>query len=299
MKIACFRRSSRRGGIGTWPILVIGFTSFLSAVVIAQPATSTVDVIVFGDPASETQHSAVAELSESAKGALEEPSRRLLPPAETGWEGGKVAFKLKVDPEKPNYFTAKFWGSESSPSRLMLHCEGKQIGYRHLGDIDILDFGSENEGGGYPGRFYYNTSPLPLELTRGKREVQFEIRANGPIWGYGQTFDKYQKPMTQASRGIYRAATHTDGFYAPAADEKQGAAPRATIRTAPGPEVLDEAKKRVNGALTGMLKSGRPLNQMEVQFLARAYFVKWTVAHEKQAAVDQVVRGVDELYKRW
>lgn len=58
------------------------------------------------------------------------------------------------------------------------------------------------------------------------------------------TFDKYQKPMTEPSRGIYRAYTHTEGCFVPPANEKQGAAPmNITARQTPGPEVLDQIKR--------------------------------------------------------
>ena len=75
--------------------------------------------------------------------------------------------RLRLIRISTNYFTAKFFGGEVNPNRLILFCEGKQVGYRHLGDIGILDFGSEREPG-FKGRFYYIATPLPRELTRGK-----------------------------------------------------------------------------------------------------------------------------------
>jgi len=37
----------------------------------------------------------------------------------------------------------RLWGSDSTRNDLILFCEGKQVGYRHLGDIDLLDIGGE------------------------------------------------------------------------------------------------------------------------------------------------------------
>ena len=258
---------------------------------------SGVDMIVFGSPASEQTHGLSTERSETTVGALGEAGRRLLPLAAHGWEGGKASFKMKVDPERQNYFTARFSGDEVNENYLILFCEGKQLGYRHLGDIDVLAL--PDEAPRYNGRFYYVTTPLPLTMTQGRKEVSLEIRAIGKIWGYGQTFAEYQNPMIHPSRVIYRLYTHTDGAFTPSTDEKQGQTPEATKRTVPGAEVITQVKEKVNETLDGLLKATKPLNQMQVQFLAKAYFVSWTHAFQSPKAVAQVVDGVDELYKRW
>jgi hypothetical protein len=256
-----------------------------------------VDMLVFGSADSEQAHSLKTDHSEITKGALDEPARKLLPGGGEPWEGGRASLTMKVDPQKQTYLTARFWGDELDKNLLLLFCEGKQVGYRHLGDIDILALPDEEPR--YNGRFYYVTTPLPPAMTKGKSEVHLEIRATGPIWGYGNNFDQYQKPMTTPERNMYRLYTHTDGCFVPPVDEKQGDAPLAVKRTEPGAELLDKVKDRVNGTLARMLKSAKPLNQMEVQFLAKAYFVKWTVAHDQKAVIEQVIKGVDQLYKRW
>src|SRR5438132_220142 len=210
----------------------------------SQLPSSGLDMIALGSAESEQTHNLKAESSEIIKGFLDEPARRLLPLEPQSWEGGRLTFKMKVDPDKQNYLSARFSGDEVNEDYLILFCEGKQVGYRHLGDIDVLALPDEEPR--YNGRFYYVTTPLPLSMTKGKIEVQLEVRSTGPIWGYGGTWDKYQKPMTKPSRGIYRLYTHTDGCFTPREDEKQGQAPEATKRTAPGPEVMDQLKERVN-----------------------------------------------------
>jgi hypothetical protein len=269
-----------------------------SLLALPRPPTAAdiLDTLTFGNPASEQAHSFSDERSEVvASGGLGEPARRLLPPAAAGWSGGRMAFTLAIDPGKPVYATVRFWGSDVTENRLFLFADGKQLGYRHLGDYDILDVGAPQPA--CPGRFYYVTSPLPPALTKGKRDLRFEIRSTGRIWGYGSSFEQYQKEMTRPTRGIYRIYTHMDGCFDPPADEKQGAAPAAPpVRAAPGPEVLDQLRDRVRREVKGLLDSRRPLNQMQMHLLARASLVEWTPASASPKAVDQVVVGIDALY---
>ena len=276
-------------------LLTAAFAGWVAAA--ANPPTELQDRLVLGNDTSEKAHQFQAGRSETATGLLGETGRRLLPLEPQSWEGGRISFLMKVDPKLQNYCTVRCSGDEINANYLILFCEGKQIGYRHLGDIDVLAL--PDEAPRYNGRFYYVTTPLPLALTSGKSEIHLEIRSTGPIWGYGGNWDQYQKQMTKPSRVIYSLATHTDGFFAPPADERQGQEPQAGKRTQPGPEVLAKAQERVNGTLAGFLKSKRPLNQMQVQFLAHAYFVAGTPAHQSSKVVEQVVAGVDELYRRF
>ena len=274
--------------------------------VVAVARAQTLDMLTFGDTASETAHGlstgwgpvarkSLTPPSDVVVGGLGESARRLLPPATNHWEGGRMAFTLKVDPDRLNYATIRLWGSDKTVNQLILFCEGKQIGYRHLGDIDLLDIGSGEPA--FNGRFFYNTTPLPVELTRGRTNLNFEIRSLGQTWGYGQTFDKYQKPMTEPTRGIYRLYTHTDGFFAPPADEKQGDAPKnPPVRKEPGPGVLDQVKQRVNGEIAARLDAKRPISQMQMQLLANAYDVEWTRAHQNPQAIEQIVKALDALF---
>lgn len=105
----------------------------LAALPAAEASPFPLDALTFGDAASERRHQLVGAGSDIVSGGLGEPARRLLPPATPGWEGGRVAFTLQVDPVKLNYCTVRFWGSEASQNRLLLFCEGKQIGYGILG----------------------------------------------------------------------------------------------------------------------------------------------------------------------
>lgn len=264
----------------------------------SSQASGVVDFIHFGDVVSEQSHDFSGSHSEVIQGGLGDPARRLLPAADGGWDGGRVAFKLRVDPEKQNYATIRLWGSDATEDQLTLFCDGKQVGYRHLGDIDLLDIGGGEAP--FPGRFVYNTTPLPLAMTRGKTNLDFEIRSSGPTWGYASTFAKFQKPMTTPTRGIYKLYIHTDEFFAPPSDEKQGDASKAPpVRTAPGLEVMERLKAHVNSEVTSELNSAKPINEMQMEFLARAYFVKWTPAFHNPLVVTQVVTGMDALFAAW
>lgn len=260
---------------------------------------SLLDTVVFGNDASETAHDLQAEHSDFASGGLGESSRRLLPGGAEPWQGGTLRFTVRVDPEKQNYFTLRMWGGDVSHNQLTLHVDGKQVGYRHLGDIEALDLGTDAPC--YPGRFYYRTTPLPIHLTRGRATLPCEIRATGPIWGYGNTFDRYQKPITEPSRGIYRAYTHTDACFTPPADEKQGEFPEnASIRAQPGPEVIEAVRTRVNGQIDGLLKDpNRPCNQMQTLFLAKAWHTKWTHAAGRKETITKIRSSLDALYRAY
>src|SRR5262245_14348118 len=125
----------------------------------AALAAGVSDSVRFGDEASEAAHGLKAERSAVIKGGLDEPARQLLPLEPAGDYGGRVAFRLKVDPKRPNYITVKFWGSDAGEDRgrLLMFVEGKQLGLRHLGDVDILDILANEPR--FPGRFVYKTLP--------------------------------------------------------------------------------------------------------------------------------------------
>ena len=111
-----------------------------------------------GSETSEQQHKFEAEHSESYTGALDQTARRFLPGGAYPWEGGKAVFTMKVNPKEQNYFTVRLWGSETgNQNHLLLNCNGKQLGYFHLGDIEIMDSASERPA--FPGRFHARCLP--------------------------------------------------------------------------------------------------------------------------------------------
>ena len=262
-------------------------------------AADVLDTLSFGNDSSESQHELTAILSDFKVGGLGEPARHLLPGGELAWQGGVLKFSVRVDPTRQNYFTLRLWGEDVNHNQMTLHVEGKQVGYRHLGDIEALEIGADAPA--YPGRFIYRTCPMPLDLTTGKDRVTCEIRATGPIWGYGNSFQEYQKPMTDPTRGLYRAYTHTDGCFTPPVDEKQGVYPEnAPVRSTPGAEVLEVVSNRVNGEIDGLLKDPtRPCSQMQTLFLAKAWRTKWTHAAGQPATLVKILTSLDALYRAY
>lgn len=275
--------------------------AFVSLLVLAclSARAELVDKIQLGAPESESTHHLVASDGGTSKGGLDQPERTLLPLKPATWKGGKLSFKMKVNPDVQNYVTVKFWGNDVTRNRLVTYVEGKQLGWFHLGDVECLDSGNDDGTPGFNDRFFYRTSPLPFALTTGKSEVSLEIRSMGPIWGYGGTWEAYQKTMVEPSRGIYAVYTHTDGCFTPPADEPQGTAPNKGVRTTPGEEVLEQVKERENGEIDSELKSKGPLGELQMQFLANAYWVKWSHGYQNAAVVKTVAEGLDDLYSKW
>jgi hypothetical protein len=262
---------------------------------LAGQSSSIVDTVVFGDARSENRHGFTDSHSTLIHAGLGEPARILSPLSAGAWEGGRLCATLKVDPDRQNYATVRLWGSDATDNQLVLFCEGKQVGYRHLGDVDILDIGDGEAA--FPGRFIYQTTPLPPAMTKGKTELHLEIRSYGPTWGYTGEFEKFQKPLAGPTRGIYALYTHTNGFFMPPVLEQQGEAPVSSlVRPAPGGEVMDRLKTRVNGEIKKCMMSGKPLNQPQLQLLAKAYFVNWTAAYHNSNAVAQILKSLDATF---
>ena len=262
----------------------------------ALPQSSYIDMVQFGNAENEKNHGFTAVLTEVMKGGMNEPARKMLPRNPVSFDGGTMAFQMKVDPQKQNYFTVRCWGSESDNSYVMLFIEGKQVGYRHLSDLDLL-----HRGNGEPpffNRFYYYTIPLPIKYTKSKSLVNLELRSYGESWDYGTTFETFQKNLTKPTIGFYSSYTHTETCFVPDKKEVQGKYPvTASIRTAPGPQVLDSLKTRVNSDLRKILNLYRPLNQLELWFLADAYHVQWTNAYNNPDVTRKVMHSIDEFYK--
>lgn len=262
----------------------------------AADGTPILDTLVMGDAASEKSHGLISNHSETVVGAFQEPARRMQPLSPADYHGGQVQFEMKVDPAQQNYFTAKFWGSDAGEDRgrLILFIDGKQIGYRHLGDVDLLNI--PNDDLPYNNRFYYITTPLPVEMTKGKTSVTLQIRSIGRIWGYGTTWDEYQKKLEKPTVAVYEGYTHTSGYFAPPASEKQGSLPETIpVRKMPGKEVLEDVKIKVSNAIRDVMKSAKPLTQDNIKLLALGYSLPWTPAYHNQLVLMQITASIDAL----
>ncbi len=267
----------------------------------------TLDTLIFGDAASEKAHALVPSRSDVIEGRLGQTARRLLPLDRPAFEGGTITFDVKVNPAAQNYFTIKLWGSDcgAKSGRLILLSGHKQIGYRHEGDYDVLNQIEDDPS--YPGRFVYMTAPLPPMLTKGQRRLSLTMASLGPMWPYGTTFEQYQKGLTQPTRGIYRAYTHTDSRFVPPADEKQGEPPPGKVRPAPGEEVIQRIREHVNDQLKSLADGtvsdfGDPLSvqrsrNIAILLLVEAYTTPWTVTFHDDSVVQRIIREGDAFVR--
>lgn len=265
------------------------------------------DTLNFGDNVSETNHHFSTDktcrlISKNENKALKEKGlpnacRILLPRQPPHYQGGRMSFTMKCHPDQQNYFSIKLWGDDINENLLILNCEGQQIGYRHLGDIDILDHGSSSPA--YTNRFFYTTCPLPISLTTGKTQLNFEIVSTGRIWGYGRNFAQYQKNQTTPSRGIYSVYTHTDAHLKSIAYEKQGRAPSEQIRPDKSNEALAEIKRRLVTEVRKLLVPRKINNQMHLNFVAQAFHESWSPVYKDKSIVPILVAGMDRIYKQY
>ncbi len=181
------------------------------------------DAVKFGDAASEGAHAVAADNAPQGTGGLGEPFRRIGP-------GGGLAFNLSCDPDRQNYLTVKFWGSDAEVATIFLSHDGKRVG--RYGDAwPELDLGMG--GPAFPGRFYYTTYKIPKEMTAGASKVRLRLIAVGALSPYASDPKKREKPPDGPTRGIYRAYSDTDPFFRPGRDEVQGKGPAEKPRPAP------------------------------------------------------------------
>ena len=264
------------------------------------------DSIRFGDAGSERAHAFSGEETlVVAKNSSGPRGRRIRKPKEDSWQSAPMSFRLKVDPHEKNYITVKFWGGDVTHDHLVMFIDGKQMGYMHLGDYDILDYEqceprdaprSANPSPQYAGRFTYTTFLLPEAATKGKRSIDVAIRATGKIWGYGNNFGQFQKNVTQDSRRICSVHIHSPPYFAPdETNEPPPAPPSAEI-----PDVdLDAVKSRVDEELKRAMNADPTRDPDRLVFLAEAYHVEWCAAYRNPKVVRFALAAIDDLARRY
>lgn len=279
---------------------------FAAAILLALTAPAEIiDAIRFGNPQSEKAHRFSGAETVVEKGDSGESGRKIQKPKEESWQSAPMSFKLKVDPARNNYITVKFWGGDVTHDHLVMFIDGKQMGYMHLGDYDILDYEqceprdaphSSNPTPQYPGRFTYTTFLLPEVATKGKSEIEVAIRATGKIWGYGNFFAQFQKNVTQDSRGLYGVYIHREPFFRP--DTKIAVEPPAPRTDIPAID-LDAVKERVNREIAKSLKSDPARDPWRLTLLSEAYRVPWSSAYRNPKVTAYAVAAIDALARRF
>lgn len=264
------------------------------------------DTLIFGDASSESAHSLITTDTEVVAGALGEPARRALPRASVDIYGGDFTFTITVDPIRRNYVSVKLWGGDDGDlqmGRFYLYVPkdgiNYQVGYRHEGDyMPIAVTGTKPP---LPGRFFYSTTLLPLEMTRGRTSITLKIVSTGRLYGLGSggpPSGNYQYNMDRPSRLLYRAYTHVDPFL-DVSGEVQGTTPAATARPSPGEEVMlagGTFTNGVNGWINNRLNTATSVSAFgtsDIQYLAKAYTIPNLNSYQNAAVVDKVVALID------
>ncbi len=286
-----------------WLICIALFSLFGFAS--EMQASPQIDTLILGDAISEKEHELKFDRSEVIRGGLDEPARQLLPLEPNSFKGGTITFRLKVDSEKQNYITVKFWGSDKGAGRgrFILFSGNQQLGYRSEGDLDVLN--TCEEEGECPSRFFYQTLPLPPALTNRKETIELTIASFGPVWFYGENFARFQKNLTMPTRGIYRIYTHTTTRFVPPPGEKQGEFLSRGVRTAPGEEVIEKSRqiviKRINDLLgkpqSENSANARSARDTRLELLAQAFNTSWTPAYKNPKAIEQIILDADNSVK--
>ncbi|WP_188197410.1 Tat pathway signal protein [Nonomuraea sp. SYSU D8015] len=281
-------------------ILLLSFLAAPPAAARSLPA-GQVDVITFGDAASESAHALKGEFTSAVDGALGERARVAHPTSPPGVKGGELRFRMAVDPVAQNYFTLKFWGGDASPYKTIAYVNGEQIGYRRSGDYEAINIGSSRP---LPGRFHYNTIMLPLEHTRGQQVVEMTVR----------TYDGgFAQPVTADSRGYYRAYTHTTA-HLDVSGEKQGSVtPDTTPAAGPSEAERQAVIDRYRQSQIALFNqysaqldasAGAKLSivryQDDLRFYASALLEPWSPANTpalRKAALERIFKVVDNHVK--
>lgn len=222
-------------------LAAIALAAMLVCPAIAPAAT---DQVKFADEPSEQAHAFAGKECPASAGGLGEPCRRIAP-------GGALVFDLACDPDRQNYLTVRFWGSDTEVATLFLYDGNKRIG-AYGNAWPELDLGGE---AALPGRFYYATYTIPRPMTVGKKTVTLKLGAVGSLSPYAADPAKRENPQKGLTRGIYRAYAHTDPFFTPSADEPQGAPPKGALRPKPqGFPSVDRLHGELDDAVDRLMK---------------------------------------------
>jgi hypothetical protein len=256
------------------------------------------DQIIFGNMVSDQAHDLVLHHGKVITGGLGESAVRLLPMNPPMDDGGYLTLSMRVNPVTRNYITCQFWGSDfgMERGRLILSCNGKQVGYQVQGDYNTLN-GAENAPPAPPfaDRFYFVTTPLPLRMTRGRVTVHLKIQAIGREWPYGSYWKQYQYAQKRPSLAMYRLFIHTNPFFVPPVGDQQATAlPPAPVRTKPGYNAIERLENAVNGYVRGMMRSARlPDGMNHLDVLAKAYKTRWCIAYHQPAVLKRLIKDID------
>ncbi len=269
----------------------------------AHVFAATIDEVRLGDAASEKAHAfADGAASFAENGARGEPCRRLRKPdGPARWRTEPMRFRVKVAKFGPTYLTCRLWGGDVSHDHIFVTVDGKMLGQMHLGEYDLLDYEScwprdserTTADAEHFGAFTYRTFLLPDNLTSGKSDVEIAVYACGHVWGYGNDFEQFQKPVMHDSRGLYAFATHTESLWEGVAAKEPPKPSPAAKASAKDPDV-DSLRARIDRSLAKLMSPGELAKRWkDAGFLAEAYNTKGCAAYKSKDALAAIVAFVD------
>ena len=213
----------------------------MQAAATSTTTSNALDRINFGDTGmdvySEAQHSFVDMGSPTGTGALGLTYREIAP-SSTAADVGNAAdnevltFTMACDPTLQNYLTIQVWGSDTTPNVIYLYTptQGYVINNYYATNTPEIDFQKVDPI--LPGRFVYETIPIPLSMTTGTRTVTLTLNAAQSYNYYGTAPSSTTNlPAGATSRPIYSAFTHTSPYLSMASTDPQGTAPSAAAAT--------------------------------------------------------------------
>ncbi|MEV7422632.1 discoidin domain-containing protein [Streptomyces sp. NPDC091212] len=267
----------------------------------ATERAGLLDRLVLGDGASEKTHGLTTDGSEIVTDARKARARVATPLEPVAARGGELRFTMRTDPRAQNYLTLKLWGEDGSPYTTLAYINGEQIGYRRNHDYPALSFGYTNQ---VPGRYYYSTVMLPLEMTRDRSEAEITLR----------TYEgSFSGKVTDNSRPYYAVYTHTAAQLDLSAEGLTTYRPPTAL-----PADLDDAEKRrlvdsfrttqvdlfnrlstqVDAAATGKISIERYVD--ELRYYAQVLTTPWSPAAgeaEKKTALLRIFKSIDNHVK--
>jgi hypothetical protein len=201
-------------------------------------ASNALDEIIFGNTTSEAAHlfdAGMTTLPPSGTGAIGLTYREIAGPVSgtsTGANNEVLTFTMAVDPFKQNYLTIRLWGSDTTPGVIYLYdpAKGYSIDNYDESSVTWLDWQVSGGQPAFPGRFYYDTTPIPLSWTQGQTSVSLTLNA-------AENDERYDNHTTvqlasgQSSRPIYDAFTTTDPDFTPDSGDPTGTVPASSSAT--------------------------------------------------------------------
>ncbi|MER5211273.1 Tat pathway signal protein [Streptomyces sp. NPDC002838] len=300
-------RRRRHPGSGAFTRRVVALLCAVPLVMGLSPATSAagagvdaprdrLDVVTFGDPASEKAHDFTGQSTTVVDGAGGQQARVAQPLTPPGSHLGDLVFTAAVDPARQNYLSLKFWGEDASPYSTVVYVGGEQANYRGSGDYEPINAGT---GKGLEGRFFFATMMLPLASTQGHDKVEIIVRTFGGLTGTAK----------EPSRGYYQAITHTSPKISPADGDDTG----YEIGTKAAPALSKaEEQERIDGFRTTQVELFDKLSAQsdasdtsamsivrykdDLRFYAETLLTDWSPAQtdaEKTAALERIFKSID------